>query len=177
MDIKEQFGIMWLKAKANIDRTVFIVFLVILVIMVGIYGYEASSPAPEIAIPPPTSMKPLLPNDNYNRAIKYIQSNTNLDANEELRKIRDFNIFDYKYVRNRDELQKEADKKFERAANLYREGKSDDAEKIVKEILLTWPSHIASKELLEKIIKSRATPTPKPTPIPGANPAVPPGTQ
>jgi len=176
MDIKEQFGIIWLKAKANIDRTVFIIFLILLVIMVGIYGLEVSSPPPEIAIPPVAPMSHLLPNDNYNKTVKYLQTNTNLDANEELRKIRDFNIFDYKYVRNRDELQKEADKKFERAAKLYQDGKIDDAEKIVKEILLTWPSHIASKELLEKIIKSRATPTPKPTPTPGAtNPAVAPG--
>ena len=166
MEIKEKLAGIWLKIRANIDRSAFILFLVILVIVLGTYGYEISSPGPEYISSTGSQIQQLLPNDSYNKVIGYMQSNPDLNKDEELRKIRDFSMFDYKYVRDRDELQKEADKKFERAAKLYKENKIDEAEKILKEILLTWPTHIASKELLDKIAKSKVTPTPTPTPKP-----------
>lgn len=171
MDIKEQLGVIWIKMKANVDRTAFVVFLALLIIMVGIYGYEASKQAPEMPDISSGRFTQLIPNENYDKAMNYMKSETELDKNERIRKIRDFNIFDYKYVRDRDELQKEADKKYERAAQLFGENKVDESEKILKEILLTWPTHIRAKELLDKIVKAKMpTPTPKPT-APAAPPA------
>lgn len=170
MDVKEQLGILWIKIKANVDRTAFVVFLILLIAMVGIYGYEMSKQPPEMPDISTGKFTQLIPNENYDKVMNYIRSETELDKNEKIRKIRDFNIFDYKYVRDRDELQKEADKKYERAAQLFSENKIDDSEKILKEILLTWPTHISAKELLDKIVKAKMpTPTPKPT-----APAVPP---
>ncbi|MBN1902331.1 hypothetical protein JW926_13480 [Candidatus Sumerlaeota bacterium] len=168
MDVKDTFSILWRKIKANIDRSAFVVFFLLLVLMCGIYGYEVTRPEPEGETNTSGSLPEQLPNDNYNKCLNYIKSNTDLEKNEELKIIKYFNIFDYKYIRDKNELQKEADKNFVRALKLYEEGKSDEAMKILKNILLTWPSHLSSRELEAKIQASRATPTPTPKrPAPG----------
>ncbi len=130
--------------------------------MSGTYGYEQTRSEPEFIVPTSGAMAGLLPNDGYKKAISYMKANTDLEKDETLRAIRDFNIFDYKYVRNRTELEKEADRKYARAEKLYKERKINEARKILKGILLTWPSHLSSRELLKKIEASQATPTPTP---------------
>ena len=162
--LKDSFSAFWRKIKANIDRSAFIVFLTLLILMTGIYGYEITRPAPDwvdTSGAPPTEY---LPNEAYEKAVKYIKSNTDLEKDEELKTIKYFNIFDYKYVRDKNELQKEADKKFSRALKLFEEGKNEESKKVLKSILLTWPSHLSSRELLSKIEAPKTTPTPTPTP-------------
>jgi len=164
IDIKEKFSGFWRIVKSNIDRSAFILFLLLLILMTGIYGYEVTRPEPEAGELPPGGIPRKIPNDQYRKSISYIKSNTDLEKDEELKIIKYFNIFDYKYVRDKNELQKEADKKFTRASKLFEEKKLDEATKVLKEILLTWPSHLSSKELLSKIQAAKATPTPTPTP-------------
>ena len=161
--------------QANIDRTAFVVFAVLLLLMVGIYGYEITRPEPEYITATKTKIQRELPNDQYEKCVKYIQGDTELEEAEQLRRIRDFNIFDYKYVRDREELEKAADKKYERAEQLYENGELEEAKKILEGILLSWPTHIRSKELLEKIQQAQATPTPSPTPKRRAPENMPPG--
>jgi len=163
LEIKEKLSDLW-RIKSNIDRSAFMLFLLLLVLMTGIYGYEITRPEPEPGIVGGGDIPRKIPNDNYKTSINYIKSITDLEKDEELKIIKYFNIFDYKYVRDKNELQKEADKKFARAQKLYEEKKMDEATKVLKEILLTWPSHLNSKELLAKIEASKATPTPTPTP-------------
>lgn len=164
MEIKEKISIIWRKIKANVDRSTFVLFFLLLILMCGIYGYEVTRPEPSEEPTAGEGLPEHFPNDNYNKCMSYINSNTDLEKDEELKIIKYFNIFDYKYVRDKNELQKEADKNFTRALKLYEEGKSDDAMKILKDILLTWPSHLSSRELVGKIEASKATPTPTPTP-------------
>jgi len=178
IDMKEKFSDLWRVIKSNIDRSAFVLFFLLLVLMTGIYGYEITRPEPESDITGGGDIPRKIPNNQYTKSISYIKSNTDLEKDEELKIIKYFNIFDYKYVRDKNELQKEADKKFTRAMKLYEEKKMDEATKVLKEILLTWPSHLSSKELLAKIEAAKATPTPTPTPkrpvgapigIPGRN--------
>ena len=178
--LRDKLSSLWRIIKANIDRTAFIIFLGLLILMSGIYGYEITQPEPEFEVPPPGPIEKLLPNEAYEKAMSYIDTNTDLEKDEELKVIKYFNIFDYKYVRDKNELQKAADKKFKRAFNLYEDGKLDEAEKVLKSILLTWPSHLDSRELLDEIEAARATPTPTPTPerppregLPGQPPMIP----
>jgi hypothetical protein len=164
IDIKEKLSDLWRIIKSNIDRSAFMLFLLLLILMSGIYGYEITRPEPEQELPGGGNLPRKIPNDQYKKSINYIKSNVDLEKDEELKIIKYFNIFDYKYVRDKNELQKEADKKFTRAVKLYEEKKPDEATKVLKEILLTWPSHLSSKELLSRIEAGKATPTPTPTP-------------
>jgi hypothetical protein len=164
IDIKEKLSELWRVIKSNIDRSAFVLFLLLLVLMTGIYGYEITRPEPEQELPGGGGIPRKIPNDKYKTSINYIKANMDLEKDEELKIIKYFNIFDYKYVRDKNELQKEADKKFTRAQKLFEEKKMDEATKVLKEILLTWPSHLSSKELLVKIEAAKATPTPTPTP-------------
>ena len=176
VDIKDKIFDFWRIIKANIDRSAFVLFLVLLILMTGIYGYEISRPEPSLDVEGGGAIIRKIPNDNYKKCVTYIQSNTDIEKDEELKIIKYFNIFDYKYVRDKNELQKEADKKFVRALKLFEEKKMDEAEKVIKEILLTWPSHLSSRELLAKIEAAKVTPTPtprRPTPqqrVPGGIP-------
>ncbi len=164
IDVKEKLSDLWRIIKSNIDRSAFVLFLLLLILMTGIYGYEITRPEPLQEAVGGGSIPRKLPNDKYKTSVNYIKSNMDLEKDEDLKIIKYFNIFDYKYVRDKNELQKEADKKFTRAQQLYDEKKMDEATKVVKEILLTWPSHLRSKELLAKIEAAKATPTPTPTP-------------
>ena len=173
-DIKETMAIIGRKIMENVDRSAFVAFLLLLLLMAGIYGLEVSRPEPEIVYPEGGTIPRALPNDDYKKALAYARASADIDQDENLRAIRDFNIFDFKKVRDREEMEKAADKKYERAAQLSEQGNNDEAEKMLKEILQTWPSHLRSRELLKKIEASRATPTPTPTPAP-RRPEGPPG--
>ena len=161
--LKDTVSALWRKIKANIDRSAFIFFFILLVLMSGIYGYEITRPEPELINPTPGPMPTKLPNDDYQKAVNYIKSNTDLEKDDQLKVIKYFNIFDYKKVRDKNELQKDADKKYTRAQALFEEGKKEEAAKLLRSILLTWPSHLSSRDLLSKI---ESTPTPTPTPTP-----------
>jgi len=176
--MKEKLSLLWRKIKANIDRSAFIIFLFLLIIMTGIYGYEITRPEIFEETGGSGPIRPELPNDDYRKAINYIKSNIELEKDEEIKIIKYFNIFDYKTIRDKNELQKEADKKFQRALTLFEDGKKQESMKVLKDILLTWPSHLSSRELIDKIEASMATPTPTPTPkrpknIPGLGEMIP----
>jgi hypothetical protein len=161
--IKSKFASTLRKIQANVDRSAFVIFFLLLILMIGIYGYERSATIPEFTTPTGKKIEAMLPNEEYNKCIEYSKTDENLDNDENLRPIRDFNIFNYKYVRDRNELEKAADNKFKRAVKLFDDGKNDEAVKLLNEILLTWPSHIRSQDLFKKIEELRATPTPTPT--------------
>lgn len=164
VDPKEFFSGLWRRIKANIDRAAFIVFFLLLIIMAGIYGYEITRPEPPMQEFSAKPINPELPNENYQIAMDYLQGEPQLGPQDELRPIQEFNIFDYKTVSEREELERAANRKFERAASLYEQGNLDETERLLQEILLTWPSHQQSRELMNKIEQARATPTPTPTP-------------
>ena len=118
LNLKESFSNLWRRISTNIDRAAFVVFFLLLLIMAGIYGYEATRPEPPMQEFSAKPINPELPNENYEVAMDYIQTDPQLDTEDELIPIQEFNIFDYKTVSEREELERAANRKFERAASL-----------------------------------------------------------
>jgi type II secretory pathway component HofQ len=85
-----------------------------------------------------------------------------------IRQIRQYNMFDYKSVKDREVLERAANQKYDQAERLRKEGKTVEARKLAEEVLGSIPTHRRAKELLDQLTA--------PAPAPGTAPAAaPPG--
>ncbi len=158
--------------KTYLDFAVIIVFSIFLVYIGARVYLEFNSPEPMLEPLQPWNPADLFDNDEeYKKVLETLEQEPTLEENERFISLGKFNMFDYKIVRDRDIIRKELDDKFEQAQRFYNEGKLNSSRKILLEILSSWPSHLRSRELLDKIdAELNPTPTPSPTPSPGPMP-------
>jgi hypothetical protein len=150
------------KLKGNIDRVVLVIFLILLVIILLNYFKEQSASMPPSILDrqTPRNLDPMLPNPQYERVLAFLNTTSDPDKANQYKSLWEYNMFDYKSVRDRDLILKEYDKEYSRAEELFKQGKYAEAKDIIERILLHWPSHIKSRELLKQI---QAATQPKPT--------------
>ena len=156
-----------------LDFVVLAIYIVFLV-YIGLRVYmEYNAPSQALEPPPPWNPESHHP-EKYEDVVGLIKGTTNLEQDERFIALGKFNMFDYKIVRDRDEILKELDAKYDQAEKLFKEGNLQGAKKVLTEILSTWPIHMRSRELLSKIDEV-LNPTPTPSPTPGARPVGPSG--
>lgn len=77
-----------------------------------------------------------------------------------------YNMFDYKSVKKKEALDREANQKFTQAQDAASKGQTEDAKRLLKDILAVMPTHQKARELYDKLTApagaANATPTPKP---------------
>lgn len=86
-----------------------------------------------------------------------------------IQQISQYNMFDYKSVRDKQEIERGAEQKLKQAETAVAAGRTEEAKRLLGEILQQVPSHRKAREMLEKMNpkeKAAATPTPA-----AANPA------
>lgn len=148
------------KLRGQLDKAIVIVFLLFLIGIIYAYMQEQSA---SMEPPSPQAKQPIdqyLPNPDYEKVVKLLTENPNLEQNEAFISLGRFNVFDYKTVRDREIILKEMNQKFVQAQQLYNDGKYDDARKILKDILTVWPAHINSQDLLKKIDEQLSSSSP-----------------
>lgn len=163
-----QFYILWARTHMEI---VVLLFLVLSLLYVASrvymeYNTYMSEPSPL----PPWNPQKFFPNENYEKVRSILSSKTELEKDEKLIALGKFNMFDYKIVKERDVILKELDRKYREAERLYKEGNLKKARQILKEILVSWPTHTKSQKLLKEIELKLFPPTPTPSPTPPPRP-------
>jgi preprotein translocase subunit SecA len=141
------------KLKENLDRVIFVLFIILLVILAMNYLKEQGADlGPTITDRlPPRKLEDMLPNPQYEKVVAVLNANTDPDKASELKSLWEYNMFDYKTVRDRDVILKEYDKEYTKAEDLFNRAKYAEAKEIIDKILLHWPSHIKSRDLLRQI--------------------------
>lgn len=176
--MQEKLHIILLWIKSHLDFLVLGIFTIFL-IYIGYRVYvEYNSPTRQPDPLMPWNPPSLLPNENFDKLKKLLETNSTLEEDERFISLGKFNIFDYKIVRDLDTIRKELNNKFEQAKKYYNAGDLKNAKKILVEILSAWPIHKPSQELLEKInaqLQPPPTPTPTPVPAPAPGRPLPPG--
>jgi hypothetical protein len=155
--------------KEHIDMVVLIIFAV-LFLFVGIQIYtEMNYTPPPLEPPLPWKPEDYLPNENFDKVVGMMKESSPIEEDEQYVALAKFNIFDYKIVRDRDMIQKEMDNKFQQALKFFNDGDLKRSKNVLTEILSSWPMHINSRDLLDKI-NAQLNPTPTPSPTPGPLP-------
>lgn len=82
-----------------------------------------------------------------------------------------YNMFDYKSVRDKQQIERGADERFLKAQEAATAGRNEDAKRLLSEILRQVPSHKKARELMEKINPSTPPASPGATPAAAVTPA------
>lgn len=154
--------------KKYLDFVILGIYIVFLA-YIGMRVYmEYNAPSQPLEAPPPWNPESHHP-EKFDDVLGLIKPRTELEQDERFIALGKFNMFDYKIVRDRDEILKELDAKYDQAEKLYKEGNLQGAKKVLTEILSSWPIHMRSRELLTRIDEV-LNPTPTPSPTPGPRP-------
>lgn len=153
--------------KTNLDKVTIGVLAMLLAGLVGALLMEKSNDLVG-SLPEPENLKledPLQKNPNW-KIVQAMSTRQEMAQYPAIRQIRQYNMFDYKSVKDREALERAANQKFEQAERAMKEGKTEEAKRLAEEVLGSIPAHRRAKELLDQISKSSAAPA-----APGSQPA------
>jgi len=169
--MKERLLVYWQAIIKNVDRSTLIAELVLLIVIFVLYIQDTNVEIEQPKDPIPKAIETIIPNDNYTSVFRLFSDNPKLENDENVRTLQEYNMFDFKIVRDRETYMKEWDEKYKQAEKLFAEGNLKESLDILKQILLHWPGHLKAKALKKTIDdKLRPPPTPSPTPSPKAPP-------
>jgi hypothetical protein len=140
--------------KQNLDK-VTIGVLGIMTMGLGVAIFMEKSSDMVASIPEPEILRledPLEKNPNW-RLVQAMMSPQEISKYPAIRQIRQYNMFDYKSVRDREAVDRAANQKFEQAKKAESEGKTEEAKRLAEEVLASIPAHRAARELLDKLNK------------------------
>jgi hypothetical protein len=137
--------------KNNIDRFVIAVMYFLVAVMVYFWWVEQNpaetTPAGEkIAV----LKDPVAENPHYKVIAEYVK-NPDISGFPQIEQIAKFNMFEYKSVKQREALEREVRGKVESAEKALTEGRTEDARRLLQEVLDAFPAHQKARELMNKI--------------------------
>ena len=146
--------------KRHSDRLFIAALYVLLGVMVFLYFREQGSQVgiSEDAGKPAVLVDPVTKNVFFKKidTMSKPQSLADPEFNE-IQQVAQFNMFDHKAVKDKQEIERQADQRFASAESAAKAGQKDEAIRLLSEILRQIPSHKRAKELLEKLKPSTAT--------------------
>lgn len=159
--------------KSNIDRVIIAVMYSLLLVLVWLWMSEQSMDDP------PEGEKVVTIEDvvDKNAATKQVVEMGRPQAIENdpaILQVSRFNMFDYKSVKERDKIEKEANQRIVQVEELLKQKRNDDAKRLLEEVLKVIPAHQKARQLLDQINKAATPAAPGTAPAAGAPPA--PGT-
>ncbi len=174
--MKDKLQAYWQMIIKNMDRSVLVIEGILLLAVVFIFIKDANTVVEQPQEPMPKPLETIMPNDSYNNVNRLFKTDAKLESDENARTLQEYNMFDYKIVKERETYMKEWDEKYKSAESLYNQGSLNESLEILKQILRNWPGHLKAREL-RKTIEAKLKPpeTPSPTPSPVQPPAAAPG--
>lgn len=136
--------------KKHIDRVVIVVLYLFLGTLIYVWYSEQEkegvSESGKIAkIDDPVTQNP------FWASLQTMSQPQQIESYPAIMQIRQYNMFDYKSVRQAADLLRDLNQKFQQAQDAEKAGKKDDAIRLLKNILQQKPSYRPARELLDKL--------------------------
>ncbi len=136
--------------KKHIDRVVIVVMYLFLGALVYVWyseqEAESVSEAGKIAV-----IEDPVATNSFWGTVQTMSEPQQIDAYPGIKQIRQYNMFDYKSVRQAEDLLRGLNQKFQQAQDAEKAGKKDEAVRLLKDILQQKPTYRPARELLDKL--------------------------
>jgi hypothetical protein len=139
-------------AKKHLDRIVLVTLSLMLLTLVFLW-YQEQNTTVGLAQGEGVPAKfpdPLAENPHYKR-INTMAQVPDITKYPAIQQIALYNMFDYKSVRDKAQIERGADQRLAQAQEAANAGRSDEAKKMLGEILRQVPTHKKARELMEKL--------------------------
>lgn len=160
--------------KKHMDRVVIGTLYLLLFALVGIWYMEQAGGDTTAEEGKPASIPDKIPNNPFWTSVQKMSEPQKIEDYAGIQQIRQYNMFDYKSVKQQEDLLRGLNQKFAQAQEAEKAGRKDEAVKMLKEILQQKPTYRPAQGLLEKLEpKPAAAPAPEggaETPAAGASP-------
>lgn len=138
--------------KMHADRVVIAVMYLLLLALLFMWWTESSSegeagpgPGTTASIPDVVSQNP-----NYKSVQAMLQS-PDISKSPQIDQVRKYNMFDYKSVKEKEAIEREVNQKYVQAEQAANKGQTEEAKRLLAEILRDSPNHLKAKELNAKL--------------------------
>lgn len=143
--------------KAHVDRIVVGVVYVLLALLVWFwYSEQTTTDTGQNAPQPPKLVDPVPDNPGYKMITRAMET-PDISKYPEIDAVRKFNMFDYKTVREKQQVEQGANEKFKQAQDAAAKGQTEEAKRLLKDCLDAFPTHAKARELLDKLTGANAS--------------------
>ena len=138
--------------KTQVDRIVVGIMFCLLAAMVFLWyleqsrGSQTTGEGGKIAI-----LEDPIPNNPFYKKVVAIGEPQSLSNYPGIEQVAKYNMFDYKSVRDKQEIERAATRKYAQAEVAASAGRIDEAKQLLQEILQQFPSHLKARELRDKL--------------------------
>jgi hypothetical protein len=138
--------------KGQVDRIVVGVMFCLLAVMVFLWYMEQSRGSETVAgAGKQAKLDDTVATNPFLNKVKGIGAAQPLSSFPEIEQVAKYNMFDYKSVKDKALIEREANKKFQQAEAAAAAGRTDEAKRLLQEILEQFPSHLKARELRSKL--------------------------
>ncbi len=137
--------------KRHLDRVVIGVLYLLLFALVGVWYLEQGAAEEIVDSGTPAKIPDEIKSDPFWKTVKTMAEPQTIEAYPGIQQIRQYNMFDYKSVRQKEDLIKALNQKFAQAQEAEKAGRNPEAVKLLKEILQQKPTYRPARDLLDKL--------------------------
>ena len=138
--------------KSQVDSIVVGIMFCLLAVMVLLWyaeqsrGSETGADTVKVA-----TLEDPIPGNPFGGKVMGMTEQRSLNDFPEIEQVAKYNMFDYKSVKNKVDIEREANKKYEQAEAAASSGQVDEAKRLLQEILEQFPTHLKARELRNKL--------------------------
>jgi hypothetical protein len=139
--------------KNNVDRLIIAVMYGLMFFLIYLWQAEQATQT----LPPeqlPAKLEDAVARNSAARQIKEMAQPQSIEQHPAILQVSRFNMFDYKAVKEKDKIEKEANEKISQVEAAMKEGRNAEAKRILEEVLKVIPAHQRARELMEKLNSS-----------------------
>jgi hypothetical protein len=138
-------------AKTHVDRIVVGVMFALLCAMIWLWMREQTSTGEGASEPKVVNLTDsVAANPNY-KVLTAMTSHADITSSPLIDQIRKYNMFDYKSVKQKEAIEREANAKFAQAKEAADRGQVEEAQRLLKDILASFPTHQKANDLSNRL--------------------------
>jgi hypothetical protein len=137
--------------KQHIDRIVVGVMWAFVVLLVWLFLSERSGGPEAFVPPPPAKIEDAVAANPRLAVYEALTTTTDISQFPEIAAVRTFNMFDYKSVKDREAIEREANQLYSQAETAAARGSTAEAIGLLRRCLQQFPTHQKARELLQKL--------------------------
>lgn len=153
--------------KSHVDRVVVGVVYALLAVLVWFWYSEEMTTGGEQEGRKLVLVDPI-PNNPSRKLLMQAKETPDIAKFPTIEQVRRFNMFDVKTVKEKRDIEKQADDKFKQAQDFASKGQTEEAKRLLTETLQSFPTHKQAKELFDKLSGPKEGAASAATPSPGA---------
>lgn len=147
--------------KQNVDRIVIVVVWLLFLVMGYLWMSERSGVIISEQEGQQARLNDVITEDpNYGRALR-LATQTDIRESSNIERLRRFNMFDPKAVRQKEQIEKEANVKLDLARDAASKGQREEALRLVNEVLLNFPTDQRAKDMKQELEGARRGTAPR----------------